>query len=83
MLVIEFVLSQVSGIAINIYWLLGDFAQYNSNGQSDMSASHWSVYKHASYNAEAIGKRSEATIIYTAAPCLLVTSSSRHPLPRT
>lgn len=58
MLVIEFVLSQVNGITINIYWLLGDFAQYKANRQSDMSASHSSVYTHASYNAEAIGIRS-------------------------
>jgi hypothetical protein len=58
MLVIEFVLSHVGGISINVYWLLGDFAQYKPNGQSDISASHSSVYKTASYDAEAIGIRS-------------------------
>jgi hypothetical protein len=54
MLVIEFVLSQVSGVKMNICWLLGDFAQYKPNAQSGVSDSHSSVYNHASYNAERI-----------------------------
>ena len=43
MLVIEFVLRQVGGVKINIYLLLGDFAQYKPDGQSDVSDSHSSV----------------------------------------
>jgi len=43
MLVIEFVLSQVSGVKINIYWLLGDFAQCKPTGHSDVSDGHSSV----------------------------------------
>jgi hypothetical protein len=57
-LVIEFVLSQASGVKIKIYWLLGDFAQYKPNGQSDVSDSHSPIYNHPSYNAEAIGIQS-------------------------
>jgi hypothetical protein len=58
MLVIEFVLSQISGVKKNIYWLLVDFTEYKPNGPIDVSDSHSSVYNLASHNAEAIGIKS-------------------------